>query len=75
VESLVAALAEAAGQRLAPEAAAIALAEPIGRLRGAIAQLQRMLNVEGYPVLTIDVDGSTLVLSEALLREQFAQSG
>jgi len=40
-------------------------------LRGAVVQVQQLLNVEGYAVLRLDVDGSTLVLDEALLREQF----
>lgn len=59
------------GQRLAPAAAASALAVPVSRLRGAIPQAQRLLNVEGYAVLRLDADGQTLVLDEALLREQF----
>jgi len=33
--------------------------------------LQRVLNVEGYQVLGLDPDGSTAVLDEDLLREQF----
>jgi len=39
--------------------------------RGAFAMLQRVLNVEGYPVLGLDPDGVTAVLDEELLREQF----
>ena len=39
--------------------------------RGAFAVLQRVLNVEGYQVLGLDPDGSTAVLDEDLLREQF----
>jgi hypothetical protein len=41
------------------------------RARGAFAMLQRVLNVDGYPVLGLDVDGVTAVLDENLLREQF----
>lgn len=59
------------GQRLSPALAASALAVPVSRLRGAIPQAQRLLNVEGYAVLRLDADGQTLVLDEALLREQF----
>lgn len=40
-------------------------------VRGAFAMLQRVLNVEGYPVLGVDPDGTTAVLDEELLREQF----
>ena len=40
-------------------------------LRGAVLHAQRLLNVEGYPVLRVDADGATVILDEALLREQF----
>ena len=40
-------------------------------LRGAVLHVQRLLNVEGYPVLRVDADGATVILDEALLREQF----
>jgi hypothetical protein len=43
----------------------------VQRLRGAIAQVQRLLNVEGYAVLRVDADGVTLILDVPLLREQF----
>ena len=71
VEALLAALLDAQGHRLAPAAAASAAGIPTQRLRGAIAAAQRLLNVEGYPVLRLDADGQGPVLDEALLREQF----
>lgn len=71
LESLLAALLDAPDRRLAPGAAAATAGIPVSRLRGAVAQAQRLLNVEGYPVLRLDVDGTTVVLDEALLREQF----
>lgn len=40
-------------------------------LRGAVLHAQRLLNVEGYAVLRVDADGATLILDEALLREQY----
>ena len=40
-------------------------------LPGAVAHAQRLLNVEGYAVLRRDPDGETLILDDALLREQF----
>ena len=43
------------------------------RMDGAVAQLQKLLNVEGYGVLR--VDGSMLVLDARLLREQFPGAG
>ncbi len=71
LESLLAALLDAPDRRLAPAAAAATAGIPVSRLRGAVAQAQRLLNVEGYPVLRWDVDGETVVLDEVLLREQF----
>ena len=59
------------GNRLAPGVAATALAVPLSALRGAVAHAQRLLNVEGYAVLRRDPDGETLILDDALLREQF----
>ncbi len=72
VAGLVAALLDAPGHRLAPQPAALALQEAPARLRGAVAQVRRLLGVEGYEVLSVDADGSTLLLDETLLREQFA---
>lgn len=57
--------------RLPGVAAAQALGVPRPRLRGAQAQVQQLLNVEGYPVLRSDSDGQTLVLDVDLLCEQF----
>ena len=62
-------------QRLAPAQAAAALKVAPGALRGAILHVQRLLNVEGYAVLRIDADGSTVILDEPLLREQFGVEG
>ena len=71
VRVLLGALAAAPGQRLVPAQAAAALAVSPVMLRGAVLHVQRLLNVEGYPVLRVDADGSTVVLDEALLCEQF----
>jgi hypothetical protein len=68
---LLDALLAAPGHRLVPARAATALAVPTVTLRGAVLHAQRLLNVEGYPVLRIDADGTTVLLDEALLREQF----
>jgi hypothetical protein len=69
VASLLDALAAGPGSRLAKEAAAVVLQVAPARMDGAVAQLQKLLNVEGYGVLR--VDGSMLVLDARLLREQF----
>jgi hypothetical protein len=71
VRGLLDALLQAPGQRLVPALAATALAVSPVMLRGAILHAQRLLNVEGYPVLRVDADGATVILDEALLREQF----
>jgi hypothetical protein len=71
VRGLLDALVAAPGQRLVPAQAAAALAVSPVMLRGAILHVQRLLNVEGYAVLRVDADGGTVVLDEALLREQF----
>ncbi len=44
---------------------------PAHRIRGSITELVRLLQVEGYPVLTIDADGQTVKLDVALLVDQF----
>ena len=38
---------------------------------GLLAALRRVLNVDGYSVIELDVDGTTVLLDLALLREQF----
>lgn len=71
VHQLLEALLAAADRRLSPTAAAIAMGVAPAALRGAVLHAQRLLNVEGYAVLSFDVDGATVVLDEPLLREQF----
>jgi hypothetical protein len=44
---------------------------PAHRIRGSITELMRLLQVEGYPVVTIDPDGQTVKLDATLLVEQF----
>ncbi|WP_185260729.1 BREX-2 system phosphatase PglZ [Pseudarthrobacter sp. NBSH8] len=69
VVALLDALAAVPGTRLVKETAAVVLQVAPARMDGAVAQLQKLLNVEGYGVLR--VDGSMLVLDARLLREQF----
>ena len=71
VARLLGALLAAPAHRVAPTAAASALQVSPVTLRGAVLHVQRLLNVEGYPVLRVDADGATLILDEGLLREQF----
>ena len=71
VRGLLGAFLAAPSHRLSPAAAAAGLQVSPVTLRGAVLHVQRLLNVEGYPVLRIDADGATLILDEDLLREQF----
>lgn len=71
VARLLDALLAAPSHRLTPPPAASALQVSPVMLRGAVLHVQRLLNVEGYPVLRVDADGATLILDAALLREQF----
>jgi len=70
---LTALLLDPAG-RLSAAKASVALGVAAVALRGAVPHVQRLLNVEGYGVLTVDVDGSTLLLDKELLRDQFEVS-
>ncbi|MBW3603230.1 MAG: BREX-2 system phosphatase PglZ, partial [Actinobacteria bacterium] len=52
-----------------------ALAREVGmaptRLDGALSVLRRLVNLDGYPVLSIDRDADEVTLDVGLLREQF----
>jgi hypothetical protein len=71
IERLLAALLAGPGRRLPAAPAAAALGVPTAQLAGALSQVQRLLNLEQYPVLRRDADGSTVVLDVELLSEQF----
>lgn len=57
--------------RLPEDRLARELGMPGFRLKGFVAGLRRLLNVDGYEVLGYDADQSTVVLNLTLLREQF----
>ncbi|MFD6754786.1 BREX-2 system phosphatase PglZ [Micromonospora gifhornensis] len=44
---------------------------PVHRVNGTFTVLRRLLQVEGYPVLSLDPDGRTAKLDVALMVEQF----
>lgn len=73
VVAAVEALAAAPGTRLPLASLASVMALPATRAQGAVAQLQRLLNVEGYAV--VRTDGPVVVLDVPLLREQFGIGG
>ena len=48
-----------------------ALSIPRIRLRGFLSAMQKLLNVDGYPVLKVQRDTSTVVLDIGMLKKQF----
>ncbi|MFC4035547.1 BREX-2 system phosphatase PglZ [Streptomyces polygonati] len=77
VAEVIDALAEA-GETMSPAALAAAISAT-GRVKrnidGFIATMQRLLNVEGYPVLAFIDSGHTVKLDVRLLRTQFQLEG
>lgn len=59
------------GGRATLDQLATALQMPPMRLRGLAAVLERMLNIDGYPVVQLEADTATVRIDRALLREQF----
>lgn len=68
--ALLEALLAATSRRLAPDAAAAALGVPRAMLRGAVSQVQQLLNIDGAAVIRVDADGATVILDAAALAEQ-----
>ncbi len=52
-----------------------ATAMPVGRVAGFVAIVARVLNVDGFGVLTIDATAQEARLDETLLRSQFLGGG
>jgi len=61
----------AGGGRASFDSLAAKAGIPAHRIGGTITALRKLLQVEGYPVLTIDPDGQTVKLDKDLLIEQF----
>lgn len=59
------------GEIMTPVAFANAANVPVARLDGMISKLQRMLNVDGYEIITMDRTENRVELSVAKLRRQF----
>lgn len=59
------------GGKLTSAALAVKLQQPSFRLPGLLAAIQRILNVEGYPILTRDEASDTIQLNRELLGKQF----
>jgi hypothetical protein len=59
------------GGKLTSTALARAMEYPVFRLPNLLAQLQRVLNIDGYPVLGRDESSDTVELNRGLLLKQF----
>jgi len=62
---------DARGGTLTKAALARAVAYPLFRMQGLLSNVQRVLNVDGYPVITVDSESDTVVLDRQLLLVQF----
>ena len=62
---------DARGGALTRAALAASLGVPSFRLGGVVSALRRILNVDGYDVLTVDEASETITLNRELLRTQF----
>ncbi|WP_322753648.1 BREX-2 system phosphatase PglZ [Frankia sp. Cas3] len=71
LRALLTTLIDAPGNRLTQQQTAAALGDHPLSVRRAVMSAIRLLNVEGYAVLSLDADGTTTVLDLGLLREQF----
>ncbi|MGH3949666.1 MAG: BREX-2 system phosphatase PglZ [Pseudonocardiaceae bacterium] len=71
ITALLASLLAAPERRVSAERAADDLGITVGRLRGALPLLKRVLDVEGYVVVRHESASGEVVLDEAMLREQF----
>ena len=70
VAALIDALVQAGGRLTLAEAASAAGQPPV-RMSGYLAQITRLLNVDGYAVLQTTDDGRAVELNAQLLRQQF----
>jgi hypothetical protein len=65
----------AGGNRATMDTLAARAGIPAGRIIGTIAALRKLLQVEGYPVLSVDPDNVTVKLDRDLLIDQFHLGG
>lgn len=71
IEKVLRALEGAAGQRMLKQAFASQLQINAVRVSTSIAMIQRVLNLEGYAVLTLDETTGYISLNQDLLKKQF----
>lgn len=65
---------DARGGRMTKPALARALAYPPFRMSGLLTQAQRLFNVDGYPVITVDMESDTVSFERRTLLVQFGIS-
>lgn len=63
------------GFRAHRDTVAAAVGTPVNDIGQVLAAVKRLLNVDGYDVLSLDHDGVTYKIDEALLRDQFGLRG
>lgn len=71
VERLVDGLASAPDRRLPASRVAALLEVPLNRIPMVMSQIAKLLNVEGYPVVSSDSATQTVTLDAVLLAEQY----
>jgi len=59
------------GDRMLKSALAQRIGQPEFRLPGVVASLRRVMNVDGYPVITFEEASGTVCLNRQLLKTQF----
>jgi len=62
---------DARGGKLTKPALAREIAYPLFRMPGLLSNVQRVLNVDGYPVVAVDAESDTVQLDRELLLVQF----
>jgi len=72
VRAVLTSLLERSG-RAHRETLAAAASIPSARMNGTLTVMRRQLNIEGYEVLSTDIDEVTIMLNQSLLREQFLE--
>ena len=59
------------GGRCSIEQLATAIGQPVMRMRGVISVMERMLNLDGFPIVTLEQSTGTVLLDIPLLKTQF----
>lgn len=71
VAAVLRSLGTAAGHQVSERELAAAIDQPALRIRGLVAQLQRLLNLDGYQIIGYTLDGGHIRLDRDLLLTQF----